>query len=341
MFVSNTMFAAELRAPQFIELARRETPRRPNRGEVELRVGYVGVCGFDQLAFTGRASLCQMPVVLGHEFSAQVITCGPGVTGYESGQWVSVAPLLTCMDCTLCNTGNEHLCSQRTIFGAQVDGALCERLIMPAQAVFPLSESVSPQAGALTEPLAVAVHAVEQIPHFVTGQNVVISGAGAIGLLIASVCIHRRARSVQLLEVDSRRQNFAQQLGFDVVCPQDAQTDFANCLFIATGAPEALARIPALLAPRGWAVVVGTFDEHPLHWMDLLMKEGTVTTSRYFTLADFNQAVRLMAENAINPGTLIQDQVNFADLFINNGQHVMDRAQQVVRLLIDLTDMPS
>jgi threonine dehydrogenase-like Zn-dependent dehydrogenase len=139
-----------------------------------------------------------------------------------------------------------------------------------------------------------------------------------------------------LLEVDDERRLFAQSLGFQVARPEETPASTADCLFIATGATEAMTAIPELLAPLGVAVVVGILPNAHINWLDLLLKEGSVTTSRYFTFQDYQEAIRLLSMPGFKAKSLVQAQLTFEDLFVDEGQKVMNRAQQVMRLLIKM-----
>ena len=207
---------------------------------------------------------------------------------------------------------------------------------MPSKVAYHLPASVSPPEGVLGEPLAVALHAVNRFGRNLEGANTIVSGAGAIGMLIALVLAHRGANQIMLLEVDEERRLFAQSLGFQVARPEEAPASTADCLFIATGATEAMAAIPELLAPLGIAVVVGILPNAHINWLDLLLKEASVTTSRYFTFQDYREAIQLMSMSGFKAKSLIQAQFTFDDLFIDNGQKVMSRAQQVMRLLVKM-----
>jgi 2-desacetyl-2-hydroxyethyl bacteriochlorophyllide A dehydrogenase len=329
-----TVKAAVLTAPGWFEAGRREISPL-EAGDVELQVGYVGICGSDLSAYEDPEAPGARPVVLGHEFSAQVVRLGSSVDGLREGQWVSVAPLLSCGDCEFCRTGSDYLCEERLIFGRDLDGALREKLVMPARAVFPLPEGLSPEAGILTEPLAVAVHAVNRGGRSPDGTQVVISGAGAIGLLIAHVVAERGARQVLLLDVDDRRLHLAREMGFEAAQPGNTASA-ADLLFVATAAREALIDVPTVLSPCGTAVVVGQIREVPLNWRALLMKEGSVTTSRYFNFSDFQEGVRLLATGAVQTSSLIQDQASFSELVSGGGHAVMERAREAVRLLVKM-----
>ncbi|MBU05786.1 MAG: hypothetical protein CL877_07535 [Dehalococcoidales bacterium] len=334
-YMTDTVKAALMTGPYQIKTARREI-KPPDPGEVELQVGYVGICGSDLHAYKGESPAFNYPVVFGHEFSARVLRCGSGVDPLLADQWVGAAPLLVCGDCPFCHAGHEHLCQHRAIFGAKTDGALRERLTMPVEAVYPLPAGVSPPGAALAEPLAVAIHAVNQAGRNLAGAKVVISGAGAIGLLIALVVEQRDADQVLLLEIDKKRRKFARSLGFQVAHPAKPPSPTADCLFVASGAPAAIAAIPDLLAPLGLAVLVGIVSEAQLNWFHLLLKEGNVTTSRYFTLPDYQAGIRLLGVPGFKAKLLIQEQVTFAELFIDEGRKVMGQAQQVMRLLIKM-----
>jgi threonine dehydrogenase-like Zn-dependent dehydrogenase len=227
------------------------------------------------------------------------------------------------------------LCEDRLIFGRDLDGALREKLVMPARTVFPLPEGMPPEVGAMTEPLAVAVHAVNRGGRSPEGAQVVISGAGAIGLLIAQVAAERGARQILLLDVDDRRVRLAREMGIEASQPGNT-TSAADLLFLATPAREALIDVPTVLSPHGIAVVVGQIREVPLNWRALLMKEGGVTTSRYFNFSDFQEAMRLLGTGAVQVQTLIQDRATFSELLGGGGREVMGRARQAVRLVVKM-----
>ena len=329
----STCKAAVLLEPHRIEF--REHPlREAGPDEVELEPLYVGVCGTDLGCYQGKNALLKMPVVLGHEFCARVRACGSQVSTVSPGQVVAVAPLIACGQCDFCSTGREHLCPERIIFGVGTDGALCERLVVPARTLYPVPDHVPWQEAALVEPLAVAMHAVRRTP--VRGQRVIISGAGAIGLLIAQIGRQMGAASIQLVDIDDVRCALARRMGFTTAHPSQIAAKTADDLFIATGAPAVMYSIPDLLEFGGVAVIVGLLDDVPLNWFDLLLKEGTITTSRYFTMGDFGAALDLLASGDVEVSWLIQDHAGFEDLADRQGETLMSRARQVVRMVIEM-----
>lgn len=333
------MKAAILARPGEITLVERAMCH-PGPGEIGIAVSNVGICGSDLARFDGRMPV-RKPVVFGHELSGQVTALGDGVTGIQVGQPVSVAPLLSCGACRLCQTGHEHLCPERRIFGDQVDGALQEHLCMPDKCVHPLPEHVSLPEGALVEPLAVAVHAVHQADE-VKDRRVGVLGAGAIGLLIAQVAHARGAEEVVAIDILAERLRMAEKLGCTTVInskqvdPIAALPDGLDVLFEATGSPGVAHFLVPMLATQGIIVVVGRMEEPVALDLDsMLLKEAQIRTSRYFTLADFQNAVDLLGSGAVSVAALIQSFMSFNRLAQEKGKVIMDAARRVVRLLIE------
>lgn len=330
------MTAPAVRAAVLLALRRIEFRDLPlptiGPDDVALEPLFVGVCGTDLACYEGKNALLKTPVVLGHEFCARVRACGDRVTTVAPGQVVAVAPLIACGQCRFCAAGQEHLCPERVIFGVAHDGALRERLVMLSRTLFPVPNGVDWSECALVEPLAVAVHAAKRV--LVARRRVMISGAGAIGLLIAQVVRASGAESVVLLDVDEQRLDLARRIGFEAVLPDRAARHSADCLFVATDAPAAIAAIPDLIDFTGVAVMVGLPDSVPTNWLRLLLKEGTITTSRYFTLSDFRTALDLLAAGAVDVRPLIQDRIAFEDIADRQGAALIERARRVVRLVI-------
>jgi 2-desacetyl-2-hydroxyethyl bacteriochlorophyllide A dehydrogenase len=333
------MKAAVLVRPGEIILVERAACH-PGPGEIGIAVSHVGICGSDLARFEGRMPV-RRPVVFGHELSGQVTALGDGVTGFEVGQPVTVAPLLSCGACRFCQMGHEHLCPERRIFGDQVDGALQEHLCMPGQCVYPLPEHISLPEGALIEPLAVAVHAVRQADE-IKDRRVGVLGAGAIGLLIIQVARAWGAEDVVAIDILVERLRMAEELGCTTVInsklvdPIAALPDGVDVIFEATGSPGVAGFLVPMLAAQGIIVVVGRMEEPvPLDLDGMLLKEAQIRTSRYFTLADFRDAVRLLGSGAVSVTPLIQDFMSFNRLADRKGTVIMDAARQVVRLLIE------
>jgi 2-desacetyl-2-hydroxyethyl bacteriochlorophyllide A dehydrogenase len=335
--------AAILSATQQIILDYRVLPK-PGPGELLVRVAYVAICGSDLARFWGTTDAGARPLVFGHEFSGWVHTLGPGVTGHRLGEPVTVAPLLTCGRCRYCQSGQEHLCRQRQVFGRDTDGAAQEYVVVPAHRTYQLPPAQSLADGALVEPLAVAVHALRRAE--VSGRDtVLVFGAGAIGLLAAQALKVHAPACLAIADINPQRLALARTLGIEAVVSERqalrswlAQTasEGVSLVIEASGAPAVLDLLPTLLAPSGRAVLVGKFSRPTTVDLNRLLRhEADLRFSRYFTAADFETALHLLVEGRVQVSPLVQARIPASQLAADSGRVVMTQAKQVVRALLD------
>jgi L-iditol 2-dehydrogenase len=200
-----------LRLHQVGDLRLQEEPiPSSNPGEALLRVGAVGICGSDIHWYaegsTGDNAITS-PFVLGHEFAGTV------TEGELEGQRVAVEPIVPCLSCEFCLEGNPNLCTNHYFAGqAPQDGAMREYMAWPTFNYFPLPEAIDLEAGAMLEPLGIAIHTVD-LGKVKPGMTVGVYGCGTIGLLTLQVA--RAAGASRLIATDRlpHRLEFAQSLG--------------------------------------------------------------------------------------------------------------------------------
>ncbi len=188
----------------------------PNQVKVEVKAA--GVCGTDLHIYNDEYP-ANPPVVLGHEFSGVVAECGPGATAFSPGHRVTSRTFFsTCGRCRYCHTGRNNLCPDRLSIGSGVNGAFARYVVVPEGLLHHLPDKVSFQAGALCEPLSCTVHSVVETTHVSTGENVLVIGPGAIGLLTLQVAKACGARVTVLgTAADGARLRLARDLGADEV----------------------------------------------------------------------------------------------------------------------------
>ena len=145
------------------------------------------------------------PVVLGHEFSGEVVQIGKGVTNTRVGDRVTANPLISCKDCYLCRNVNVSLCEKITGHGFGADGAFAEYINVAADSIYKLPPEIPSDVGALLEPMAVGVHAVRR-GQVLAGDTVAIIGAGAIGLITLQAARAAGARMVICLEPAEKKE---------------------------------------------------------------------------------------------------------------------------------------
>jgi len=255
--------AAVLHAAWDVQIEQREITE-PGRGQVLVEIAAVGICGSDVHYFEHGAlgrNVIRSPHILGHELSGRVVAQGPGVDGHRIGERVTVEPGMACGSCGECAAGRYNLCTRMRFLGTPpVDGGLRGHLAVPAKLAFPLPHAISDAAGALIEPLAVAVWASRRAGTL-RNKRVLVTGAGTIGLLVAQVARASGAGEVRVVDVNDRRLARARQLGISEACsPGDLASDSghgADVLFECAGAASALAAGVEAVRPAGTVVVWG------------------------------------------------------------------------------------
>ena len=222
--------------PGALELREVDRPV-PDGGQVLLAVRAAALCGTDVLIAHGSIPV-RAPLILGHELAGVVAEVGAGVVGVAVGQRVTTETDASfCGVCAFCRAGNQHLCPSRTAIGTSSPGGLADFVAIPASGVHPLPDGVDFVAGALTEPLAVAVRAVVERGAVEADDEVVVIGPGTIGLLVAQVAMSRGA-TVTVAGLDRHKARF--RLARELGVPRTAALDVPTSLDAIAGGHDGL-----------------------------------------------------------------------------------------------------
>ncbi len=191
--------------------------------DVLIRVKKTGICGTDLHIFhwdEWAQRTIPVPLTIGHECAGEVEAVGNQVTGFRAGDRVSVEGHVTCGYCRNCRAGRRHLCRNTQGLGVQRPGCFAELVAMPASNVFRLPADVPDDVAAFLDPLGNAVHTA--LSFDVAGEDVLITGAGPIGLMAAAVVRHVGARYVVISDVNEYRLDVARKMGVSyAVNPRD------------------------------------------------------------------------------------------------------------------------
>lgn len=183
-------------------------------GEVLVKVKATGICGSDIPRVLGDAAH-SYPIVLGHEFSGEVVELGEGVTSIKVGDRVAGVPLVPCLKCGDCQKGDYSLCKNYTFIGSRIQGSFADYVKMPEKNVVRFEANVSYEQGAFFEPSTVALHGLNRL-NYKGGQDVAILGGGTIGLFTAQWAKIFGAKRVFVFDIDNDRLALAKKLGADV-----------------------------------------------------------------------------------------------------------------------------
>ena len=183
-----------------------------------IRIRAVGICGTDLHIETWdewAASRLKPPVVIGHEFVGEVVQLGRDVGHIKPGTRVSAEGHITCGHCPFCRTGQGHICQTVRIIGIDRDGCFADYLVMPADNLWPVPDSIPDHYAAVFDPLGNAMHTVMEAPP--AGKSVLVMGAGAIGLFAVAIAKAAGAAMIAVVEPNAMRRDLAKQVGADLV----------------------------------------------------------------------------------------------------------------------------
>jgi len=191
--------------------------------DVLIRVHRTGICGTDVHIYkwdAWAAKTIRVPMVIGHEFVGEIVEVGSNVTDFHAGQIVSGEGHVVCGRCRNCLAGRRHLCANAAGVGVDRAGAFAELLALPMSNVWVHPPDIDKDVAAIFDPFGNAVHTALSFP--VLGEDVLVTGAGPIGIMAAAVARHAAARYVVITDVNPYRLDLARKMGVTrAVNPQE------------------------------------------------------------------------------------------------------------------------
>lgn len=293
----------------------REVPEpavKPNMVKIEIK--YAGICGTDQHIYHGTYS-CNPPVILGHEFSGIVVETGSEVKDVKVGDRVTVLPStgVTCGKCEHCRTGNYMFCSERRSLGSGIDGGFTKYVAVREDMVYKIPDHLSLEEAALTEPLACAVKAIEELTQIRVGDTVLLSGPGPIGLLCLSLLLVKGCKVIVAgTSQDTSRLKIAAEMGAHVIVNVNEQ-DLMEVVSRETdgrgvdvsvecaGAGPSVANCLRAVKKRGKYIQVGIIGRDiQIAFDTILYKQLQVVASYAHAIETFDRVMRIWEQRQVN-----------------------------------------
>lgn len=329
-------------------------PPSPQAGWVKVKVQWCGICGSDlheyiagpifipvdkPHALTGGTA----PLILGHEFSGDVVEVGPGVTNVKVGDRVAPDACQVCWECPRCKENRYSLCDKLAFTGLMTDGAFAEYVNVPAYTMYKIPDDMSYEVGAVIEPLAVAMHAIRRAP-LVQGDTVVIMGAGTIGLSALMCAKAAGASKIYTIEVAKARKEYALKAGatavldpteVDVVAKVKELTNGgADVVFECVGSDKTAPVAIELARSAGRVVIVGIFEKAAaLNFNALSFTEKEVTGSLGY-YGEFAPAIQLVSDGRIDVEPLITGKINIEDIVEKGFEELLNRKEENIKILV-------
>lgn len=305
----------------------------PNTNEVVIKVLTVGICGTDIHAWSGNQPFFSYPRVLGHEICGEIVSLGSKVNQWVIGQRVAVIPYISCNKCGACKSGKTNCCENISVIGVHQDGGFCEFLSVPENNLI-VVDDVDPEAAALIEPFAISAHAVRRAS-IITGDELLVVGAGPIGLGVAAIAKADGAKVVVADTSEQRRAHVEKVLGLPTLNPANEDFDgklrsyfsgmLAAKIIDATGNSNSMNNTVNLIRHGGSITFVGLFKgELQISDPEFHKKETTMMGSRNATKEDFIKVSGLMAQKKITANMMLSHRYDFNRLADNYESQVIN-----------------
>ncbi|MGH2850422.1 MAG: zinc-dependent alcohol dehydrogenase, partial [Solirubrobacteraceae bacterium] len=271
-------------------------------GEAVVEVACCGICGSD-LHFRDVPALFPAGTIPGHELSGRILSLGEGVEGWSLGDRVCILPFAQCGECERCRAGEEQVCPHAVPDGVGLGtgrpGGYAEQVAVDGRMLFSLPDAVDDRAGALTEPLAVAVRAVAQCGT-PPPEQVAVIGAGTIGLLTALVLREHGFERIAVVSRNATRGEIARSLGLGVMAPDALAGLSPACIFECAGTPSAARLAIESLRALGRVMLVGlSLEPLELPAPAIVLGELELRGILSYSRADFAAAIDLLARGRI------------------------------------------
>ncbi|WJV53994.1 L-threonine 3-dehydrogenase [Prodigiosinella aquatilis] len=257
----------------------------PGHNDVMIKIRKTAICGTDVHIYNWdewSQKTIPVPMVVGHEYVGEIVAIGQEVDGFHIGDRVSGEGHITCGYCRNCRAGRRHLCRNTIGVGVNRPGAFAEYLVIPAYNAFRIPDNIPDDIAAIFDPLGNAVHTA--LSFNLVGEDVLISGAGPIGVMAAAICRHVGARHVVITDVNDYRLGLARQMGVSraVNVEREKLTDVMQELGMSegfdvglemSGAPTAFRSMLSVMNHGGHIAMLGIPPQAmSVDWSDIIFK---------------------------------------------------------------------
>jgi threonine dehydrogenase-like Zn-dependent dehydrogenase len=294
--------------------------------EVLMKVRYACICGSDQHIFKGEfhPRTC-LPLIQGHEFSAEIVETGPEVKSFRSGDRVAVDPIIWCGKCPACERHHYPACTTLKLIGVDLDGGFAEYVKAPEHMLFRVTPDITDEQAALVEVLSIGFHACNRAS-LEANDTLVIWGAGKVGQCILQAARTKTLKPIMMVDVLDARLGRAKKAYPDIHVINAAQEDPVEKIREITGgrgvdiAFEAVGHfkeIPGKVNPvrgciqsirgAGKVCVLGLSDEvTPVLFKELIWREAMLIASRV-THGEFAETIENLQKGTLKPDALVSD----------------------------------
>ena len=339
------MRQAVMAAPGQIEIKDVQIPAA-GKGQVQIQVQRIGVCGSDIHVFHGKHPFVSYPLIQGHEFAGVVEAVGDGVDNISVGDKVTATPQEVCDKCPPCKRGQYNACEVLKVRGFQAPGCAQDFFVTEVEKLVKLPADFTFEQGAFVEPVAVAAHSTGRIGDL-TGKNVVVSGAGTIGNFVAQACKSRGAKKVLITDISDFRLEKAKEVGIELTCnvTKESLADAAVREFGAdgfevgmevAGVESSLSSLVAAIGKGGTLLIIGVYGDKPTVDMSVVCEhELNIKGSMMYRHEDWVQAVKWIDFGDVITEPLVSEHFAFED-YLDAYKFIEEKGEESMKVMVDL-----
>jgi (R,R)-butanediol dehydrogenase / meso-butanediol dehydrogenase / diacetyl reductase len=337
------MKAAVLKGKMDIRIENIDVPDL-NTNQVLVKVKTVGICGSDIHAFTHLTFPPE--TIMGHEFTGVIAEIGPGIAKWKVGDRVAVRPCGVCGECFWCKNGEISLCPthMQTTLGLKTPGAYAEYVSVPEYQLYSLPEKITYEQAAQLEPVTVCLHTLD-MAKIKIGDNVLIYGAGPLGLLIFQLARMAGANEIYVIEKTEFRREKALELGAKYVFSPEEFTRSrtmeslprkgADIVFECAGVQSTIQESFETVRKGGRIILLGINPEPvQIDHFKWIVKGVEVRASIGYFESDFGRALNLVENRKIDIDTLVSDIISLDDI-VAKGFNKLLLPESALKILVN------
>lgn len=316
--------------------------------QVKIKIRKIGICGSDIHVYHGKHPFTTYPVTQGHEVSGEIVELGKEVKDLRIGQKVTIQPQVVCGKCHPCRHGKYNLCEELKVMGFQTTGVASQYFVTESSKVTPLPEEMSDDEGAMIEPLAVAVHAVNRAGD-VKGLKIAVLGAGPIGNLVAQAAKGMGAESVLITDISDIRLEKAKECGVAYTA-NTKREDFGEAMLRCFGPDKAdviydcagndITMGQAIKYARKGSTIILVAVYEGVAAVDLAVlndHELDLNTTMMYRDEDYREAIKLANEKKVLLTPLISRHFAFRD-YLKAYQYIDDNRETTMKVIINVAE---
>ena len=328
----------------------------PGPNQVKIKVDWAGICGTDRHEYEGpnfipvkkphRLTGRVAPLIIGHEFSGEIVELGSEVTGWKVGDRVTANGSLTCGNCQACRSGRYNICQKLGFLGVGDDGAFADYVVVEATKLFEIPEGVSQREAAVAEPLACGIHATNLLGD-IRGADVVVIGPGIIGLSAFFGAKYAGAGRILVSGIGDYRKELVEKYGgiyidssktdLEEYVKEWSNGNLADVVYECIGAEGTLDQAIRISKPGAKLMVMGVLGKKPTVDMNTLQEAERVLYTSQAHVNEIATALEYIHTGKINADELITKEVTLDTLVEDGFEYLIEHGPEQIKVLIRIS----